>query len=1205
MKKFLKPVSILVVVVMVSLLFSNLTSVTTLNVEGRSISEMDLSGSERFSLSDVTLTDDYYVNAYEKEVEYLLAFDTDKLLAGFRQTAGLDMKGATRYSGWENSLIGGHTIGHYITACVQAYETANATAEQKSELLTKITDLINGLKECQDTLGTGFIFGSTLVSSSNVELQFDNVEKNLTNITTQAWVPWYTMHKIMAGLVSVAQMTDSDAASISQTALSVASNLGDWVYNRTSNWSAATQTTVLSIEYGGMNDCMYDLYLLTGNENHAAAAHSFDQTTLFERVYNSEAGDNALNNLHANTTIPKFLGALKRYIVYSELDALTEDDKIYLEYAEKFWELVVNDHSYITGGNSEWEHFGLDDVLDNERTNCNCETCNSYNMLKLTMYLFEITGDVKYADWYENTFLNSIMSSQNPETGMTTYFQPMASGYFKVYGSEFSHFWCCTGSGMENFSKLGESFYFHKDDTLIINQYISSDLEWADENVTISQTSEIPDSDTATFSIKGDFDGTLAFRLPDWLADDAEILVDGKEYAYSVSGANFETGSNGYAIVAGPFKDGTEITITLPMEVTAHNLPDGENTFAFKYGPVVLSALLGSTDMLTSTTGVNVSIPGSSLIENSYISSSNGNITILSGTIDEFMANINDYLIKDNSSDTLSFTLENTDASLTYVTHYNQYTERYGIYFTFTDDQTAVDSAVLLNSKKSSRLEAFRLDTVQPGYGQYENDELHNMTESGNGSTGSTESGTRRYANADGDFSYTMLVDTEGTSLLATFDAADDGKTIQISVGNSVVYEATLNSGLISGTYDVVIPIDNDILKDNITTVTVDGREKNAVTFTFSGIDGAESASLCDFLYSMKAMSDDSSLASIQADKGTLYYSASRNRYLLKVDEDVTEVNFNFDINSEFGYITIDGAVIDESKAVNLKISDNTYTGYTLIVYAEDQQTFTIYDISIQKDSNDTEPDDELLMYFVDCGDHGPSTVSDGDSFGTHNGVTEQLLGIDPVTGYKWGLIDNPEDQYNGSNVSGGLYTANTWCYEFNDLIDGLAKTVTNRYTKNQYESNIDRHLNYSFELEDGEYTVTMAFSDPWGCSKNPTVYAYAGSDNEQTVFEKADVTAEASGTVTVTNGVLDLNIVSDDLAINVAYITITSENAVTPVDDYVLVSELSNNSGDDNTVNDKSDKSNKSLYIALGAAAVVVIGAGAGFIVYKKKKKK
>lgn len=491
-----------------------------------------------FSLSKVALKDSYLVNAFEKEVLYLTAFDTDKLLAGFRETAGVDMRGVERYPCWESMLIGGHTLGHYMTACVRSCESQNCNATDRQELLEIIKRLVDGLKECQETGKTGYLFGGIILDKENVEFQFDNVEKNETNIITHAWVPWYTMHKLFEGLVSVANM-DVDGklvADIKNTNKEITAKLADWVYGRTSSWSEELHKIVLGIEYGGMNDCMYDVYLITGKQEHLEAAHAFDQIELFERVLHADKGDNILNNHHANTTIPKFVGALKRYIVTG--------DKAYLEYASHFWKLVVEYHTYITGGNSEWEHFGEDLVLDKERTNCNCETCNVYNMLKMTKLLFMITGDAKYADWYENTFINSILASQNPETGMTTYFQPMASGYYKVYGEGFNKFWCCTGTGMENFTKLQESFYFEKEDALIVNQYFSSSVVW--KNVEITQCANIPQSEQVSFLIKQPLASNILFRLPYWLADTAKITINGKVYQYSITGG----GENkGYALV--------------------------------------------------------------------------------------------------------------------------------------------------------------------------------------------------------------------------------------------------------------------------------------------------------------------------------------------------------------------------------------------------------------------------------------------------------------------------------------------------------------------------------------------------------------------------------------------------------------------------------------------------------------------------------
>lgn len=838
---------------------------------------MNFEGLKGFSLDEVYLENAYFINALEKEVEYLTSFDVDKLLAGFRETAGVDMRGAERYEGWENMLIGGHTMGHYMSACVHAYESANVSVEDKDKLYGILDALLRGMDECQKKLGSGFLFGAAIVDKENVEKQFDNVEEGKANIITEAWVPWYTMHKILEGLVSVMQMPEHVACasekpvqgnqkwmekrrSLQEKALLVGTRLGNWVYERVSRWSEETRRIVLGIEYGGMNDVMYDLYLHTGVETHKLAAEAFDQVALFEEVYHAKAGDNVLNNRHANTTIPKFMGALKRYVVTGE--------ERYLEYVKAFWNLVSKDHTYVTGGNSEWEHFGEDDILDAERTNCNCETCNAYNMLKMTKLLFCITGDVRYADWYENTFLNSIMSSQNPKTGMTTYFQPMASGYFKVYGDPYTRFWCCTGTGMENFTKLGESFYFsatlEKEPVLVVNQYISSKLDSnidiASDNkkckISITQTTDIPKTNTSTIRLEQDFKGVIALRIPAWLAAKETIIINGEKINYMIYGGevNAEGVCCGYAILQGAFYAGDEITITLPMKVRAYALPDGENTYAFKYGPVVLSAPLGTKDMERTITGVDVWIPQNRVFEKDILPSESETVTVLEGTVAEFMKHIEQYLVRlDVSEGDLKFRLTGTDANLTFVTHYKQHEERYGIYFRYVDT-TSKNEKEDARAQKATLLERYRLDTVQPGYGQYENDVLHNMKVFGTGSTGSTEQGTKRHANAGGSFRYTMLVDINRTSLMATFSTKDNGKSIRILAGKDVIYETVLGKDGVEEFYDVIIPINRETLLSQSVRTEVMGAVRDVIIFTIEGIDREESANLCNFLYTLAYM---------------------------------------------------------------------------------------------------------------------------------------------------------------------------------------------------------------------------------------------------------------------------------------------------------------------------------------------------------------
>lgn len=962
-----------------------------------------------FDISDITLTDAYSVNAFDKEMEYLLSFDMNRLLAGFRENAGLNTFGAKKYGGWENTNIAGHAIGHYLTAVAQAYQSPNISETQRDKLMSNMKTLIDGMRECQiNSKGKpGFIWAGGHPNSSNVEVQFDNVEQGKANIFDDAWVPWYTMHKLIAGINDVYKATGYDNAK------TLGSNLGDWVYNRCKTWDSNKQRTVLSIEYGGMNDCMYDLYLITGKDEHAVAAHYFDETNLHELVL--KGGANALNNRHANTTIPKFLGALKRYIALDGKTVNGErvDASRYLEYAEAFWDMVITHHTYITGGNSEWEHFGADDVLDKERTNCNCETCNSYNMLKLSRELYKITGDSKYMDFYEGTYYNSILSSQNPETGMTTYFQPMATGYFKVYSSPFDHFWCCTGSGMESFTKLGDTIYMHSDNTLYVNMYQSSILRWDEMNVKITQESSIPDGDTSVFTIEGSGALDLRFRIPDWEASPMTIKVNGEKYNY--------TNVNEYAQVTGNFKSGDKIELTIPEEVKAYNLPDKTSVYGFKYGPIVLSAELGTQNMEKSSTGMWVTIPKEAITPTD-------NLTLAKEgqSVEGFMMNINDYLVKDSSS--MKFTLSGTNTKLTFSPHYRQYEQRYGIYWNFLSNGTVIDDV--------PRAKTVVVDTVQPGYGQYENDNLHNMRESN--SQGITDDSTYRYAKNGGYFRYRMAFDETApyTVLVVKFRKADNGKTIRIRVGDTVLYSGELNYEGSENVYDMKLIVPQDVIDRCAKRITADGTDYNILDVIFNSENSDDSARVCDFIY-------------MTAVKPLYEYDSS-------------------------------------------------------------------------------------IAYFVDCGDHNTKTLTGKDKLGFYNSLTEQVYGKDSVTGAEWGLIDDTADKNNGSSKSNGIYTANTWCDEFNTA-DGRDKKQSFRYTKNQYENNIARHLDYGFTLPNGTYTVEMSFSDPWSCSKNPSVYG-----NGKAVISNAPTDGTvSSGKVTVTNGKLELNIKSEDKAINLNYIII------------------------------------------------------------------
>ncbi len=720
-----------------------------------------------FALNKVELKDAYEVNAFEKEIAYLKKLDADKLLKGFNDIGG-KASSSTLYNGWENSAIKGHTLGHYLTAVSQAY---GATGDE--ELLKIVNHIVDVLAECQADSG----YVAAIPESHYTQIENGN--------TAGTWVPWYTMHKVMAGLIDAYEEAGNEKA------LQVASKLGDWVYSRTSKWSEATQAKVLGVEYGGMNDCLYQLYKHTKSENHLSAAHSFDEMTLFDPLYN---GQDVLNGKHANTTIPKIIGALNRYMV------LGEGEEYYLTVAENFWEIVVNNHTYITGGNSEWEHFGESNILDAERTNCNCETCNTYNMLKLSRELFKITGNKKYSDYYETTFINAILSSQNPETGMTTYFQPMATGFFKVYSSETEHFWCCTGSGMESFSKLNDSIYYQDSDSIYVIQFVSSKVTADDKNIVLTQESDIPNSDTTKFTVNtvsgNTTEADVVLRVPDWAAGDVTVKINGTAKDVKVV--------NGFVTLSDTWNNGDTIEYSVPMEVVAYGLPDNENIVAFKYGPIVISANLGTESMKTSTTGVNVTIPLMGITVNDTIKVSDG-------TKEAWLENIAANMVKTDGK--LEFSLKGTDRDdLVFVPHYQIYNHRYGIYFKLADGNTVEDNS------EDDKYEV--IDSLPVANDQYEFS--HNM-QAENSSTGMHKGLNYRDASQGGYFSYELAVDENAKNyLVVKYFSGDAGRTFTIYVDDEVLADVTLENVDPDNFYELYYEIPADAVK---------GKEKVTIKF--------------------------------------------------------------------------------------------------------------------------------------------------------------------------------------------------------------------------------------------------------------------------------------------------------------------------------------------------------------------------------------
>lgn len=690
-----------------------------------------------YAYNKIELADPEWSNAFGMEEKYLRSLDVDRLLAGFLETAGFQSK-AKRYGGWEITEIQGHTLGHYLTAAAQIYE-----ADQNAEWLDKIEYIIEQLVKCQSE--DGYLF------ASDREI-FDRIENR-----KPAWVPWYTMHKILSGIIRVYEVTAN------KMAYQLMNRLGTWIAARCEGWDEEIRNLVLSVEYGGMNDCLYDLYWFTGEERFARAAHQFDEMALFEPIHE---GRDILNGLHANTTIPKILGVLKRYMV------LGETQKFYLEVAQSFWKIVVDHHTYATGGNSEWEHFGEADVLDAERTACNCETCNTYNMLKLSLHLFEITGEKKYIDYYTHAKLNAILSSQNPETGMTMYFQPMETGYFKVFTTPYDSFWCCTGSGMENFTKLWEGIFFQNENGIYIGQYVSSRLKDEKRNITLKMDVEVRENILLTkISVEqlSDNEVGIYLRIPEWLEKEAEVYLNG----ISTKVVN----KDGFIKIHRKWMQSDIVAVQMQMTLRVHELPDNKNVAAFSYGPYLLSAGLGNVMMDLTTTGVDVLVPQKEIAVKDYLVLENVDVS-------KWLNNIEKYMVKEKGK--IAFHLYNQGEELIFTPHYARYQERYGIYWRLYKKESKDLKGVMEKANWVKKLKSVMTDIIPIGNDQYE---LAHKIKGEKTDTQRLDGHPYRFCRADGWFSYQMKLGAGKHKLCMSLCRQDAGNGYQILLDEVLLVE--------------------------------------------------------------------------------------------------------------------------------------------------------------------------------------------------------------------------------------------------------------------------------------------------------------------------------------------------------------------------------------------------------------------------------
>ncbi len=519
-------------------------------------------------LEDVRLLNSPFKHAMDKNADWLLSLEPDRFLNRFRENAGLKAKGKL-YGGWEARGVSGHSLGHYLSACSMMYA---ASGDQRFK---KKTDyIVAQLAECQQARKTGYVGGIP-----NEDKLFDEVAAG--SIRSQGfdlnggWVPWYTEHKVLAGLLDAYLYTGN------RQARTVAAKFGDWIDTKFKNLTEAQFQKMLECEHGGMNEALANLYAITGNKKYLNLSYRFHDKRILDPL---AEGHDVLPGIHANTQIPKIIGSARQY----ELTGNTTD----LTTVDFFWNTVVNHYSYVTGGNSDHERFSdKPDHLAPYLSTNTTETCNSYNMLKLTSHLFELKPSAAYMDYYERVLYNHILASQNPENGMVLYFLPLASGTEKQFGTPEDSFWCCTGTGMENHTKYGQDIYYNDPNGgLYVNLFIPSVLSQKDKNMTLQMDTRYPEDKVINLwfkELKQNTQMPLYIRYPKWATNGAAITVNGKP-------VNINTTPGHYIEISRKWKKGDRVQITYPMSLYTESMPDDVNKKAFLYGPLVLAGQLGT-----------------------------------------------------------------------------------------------------------------------------------------------------------------------------------------------------------------------------------------------------------------------------------------------------------------------------------------------------------------------------------------------------------------------------------------------------------------------------------------------------------------------------------------------------------------------------------------------------------------------------------
>ncbi len=511
-----------------------------------------------FKMTEVRLLPGPFEDAQSANSNWIHSLPADRLVYGFRINAGLPSQ-AQPLGGWEkpDCELRGHFVGHYLSACALLHSSTG-----DKEVLARGNEIVAQLAVCQSRLNGGYL------SAFPLEL-FDRL-----NARKPVWAPFYTVHKIMAGMLDMYQLTGN------RQALEVLTGMAAWTNTWTANIPEPHMQMILDTEYGGMNEVLYNLAAVTGEDRFAVVGDRFTKKRFFNPL---ALHCDQLRGLHANTHIPQVIGAARRYEI--------SGDERFADVADYFWSEVTQSRAYTTGGTSNNEgwlvqpnRLAAELSLGADTTEC----CCAYNMLKLTRHLYTWNADPRYFDYYERVLYNHRLGTIDPQTGTTQYYLGIVPGSWRTYGTPLASFWCCNGTGVEEYSKLNNSIYFHSAAGVYVNLFIPSELHWQEKGIHLRQETTFPEEPATrlTFQLDQPASFSLHLRVPAWVASYPAVKINGQNSEISAAPGS-------YLVLDRVWKSGDIVEMSLPMELRVETMPDDRSLAAVCYGPLVLAGQVG------------------------------------------------------------------------------------------------------------------------------------------------------------------------------------------------------------------------------------------------------------------------------------------------------------------------------------------------------------------------------------------------------------------------------------------------------------------------------------------------------------------------------------------------------------------------------------------------------------------------------------